>query len=626
MNYDPNVMTMSGDTYTVDDLIHLTIFSLKRPDIYKWANSYDWAESSSAPIKVGWRLDTPYVPDTGGVWVPGGGQPDDKTVYPGEDPVIPNEIIGMPGVINIPPRGIPSLITDGDYYDKWRPGDRFPIELNGIVGGVEFKHAWFFVYIIGFDHNSKIEGDKTIHFQFAKRAENGQEIAFTDKYYGNLGKGKGFCMNKTDTAKGGWKDSYMRTICKQLYYAMPKAWRNIIIPCPKYTDNVGDGKDSPDSVTMTKDKIFLLSEYECTGRNVCSNRAEENHQKQYEYYRLNGFRGKSKYNDPNGNVESWLRSPSNSSNSAFCSVDYSASDLCGESKGNLASLSLGFAPCFAVGGIGSPGRGGDYDPDNPEPNKPIPGVDGSGNRVIRVHIPQQINPPYEDGTVKSPQWDEYNDHAIVNLGGDWDGVITGTYHVILKLNPGCIWEDGTTEVKIVPWRILTVGEPVPSYSPIRVTIPTQINIPHYSHNKSYLIPEWDEWNEFAINIIGGTSGAVLAGIYYLKVELRPGYVWEDGTTGKKELLWQILPLGASVPDSGDGLYYPGGNVDASDDIEIIEQCIPKEPSPEKGDDDNSGRDNRVCCCGGFDTGLFNMLNSCDCDDGAECDCSKVVKI
>lgn len=609
-DYVSDVMMMSGDTYAVDDLLHTTMFTLKEPDIYTWNTSPD--ES----VEVKWKLTTPYEPDKDDS-DEDDSTPDDDQTDSDEDPVIPADIVGMPGVVDIPPSELPSLITSGDYIEELHPGDVFPIELNGVVGGVEFRHAWFFAYIIGLDHNSEIEGEKTVHFQFAKRAEDGQEIAFTDKYYGQLGDSKSFCVNKTDTASGGWKDSYMRAICREFFYAMPKAWRKILIPCPKYTDNVG-GSNFPESVTMTNDKIFLPSEYECIGRSDLANSAEENYQEQYLYYELNGFRGKRKYGELETKVKSWLRSPVKNSDSAFCSVDYSENNLYGESEESEASLSLGFAPCFAVGGIGSFGTGEGYTPDDTIPDSSNSGGGEITIPLKRVHIPQQIYPPFEDGTTKTPQWDEYNATAIVNLGGVWEGIPAGTYHVVLRLNPGYIWEDGTTEVKIVPWRILSFGEAVPTYSPIKVHIPEQINPPHYDgQNKT---PEWDEWNENAINVVGGNSYGVVAVDYTIKVELRPGYVWEDGTTGKKYLPWVILPSG-SVTDSSD-------NTSNEEAPEIIEQgeFISNKPYDEvEGDIDNSSG-GRVNCCCGCDTGLFDMLNNTQCDDGAVCDCTKNVEI
>lgn len=599
-NYNPDVMIMNGDTYAIDNSLHIPVVTLKQPDIY------EWDDGTSNPLEVKWRLDTPYDPNTGG------GEP----IFPGRKPSNPDDgdAIIRPGVVNIDPYDIPRLISDGDYTDRFHIGDKFPIELNGVVGGVEFKNAYFYVFIIGFDHNSEIENKKSIHFQFAKSLDNGREIAFTDKYYGQFGEGKGFCMNKSDSAKGGWMDSYMRTtICKQFYNALPEAWRKIIIPCPKYTDNMGDGKDSPNSVTMTKDKIFLLSEYECIGRNVSSNHAEDNYQKQYEYYKRNGFKGKGKYNSPNENVSCWLRSPSHSSDSHFCSVLYSPTNSSGGCAGEFPMSSLGFTPCFAVGESGSSGTGGDYDPDNPSD-------DTTGTGVKRVHIPRQINPSYEDGSAKSPQWDEYDDNAIINLGGEWNGISAGTYYVILKLNPGYIWEDSTTEIKTVPWKILATGEPMPfEPSPIKVHIPKQINPPHF--DGYFKTPEWDEWNRFAIDIIGGTEKAVPAGEYRINVKLLPGYVWEDGTTEDKILPWIILPVGAKSPDDSSG------DPDNSDKPEIIEQDkpIPDNPIDEEYDDNlNDYKNGNCCCC--CDTGLFDKLNACDCDDGFTCDCTKDIEI
>lgn len=638
-NYNPDLMIMSGDMYTVDEYPKLTVFTLKRPDLYRWQYSYEWADFSSGPLEVRWVVGIPYDPGTPGEF-PGVGdsnipfhdeddypdripdwdrEPDDPNdpIPPDDDPP-PNRVDGVgdpgDGIGDVLPEDIPGIITGGIADTLWDIGDMVPIKLDGEVGGVLFKDAWFYAYIIGFDHNPDIEGEKSIHFQFAKLTLNNKEIAFTDKYYGKNDHGKGFCMNTTNTANGGWRDSYMRnTICKQFYEALPEEWRKIIISCPKYTDNVGDGSNSENSITMTKDKIFLLSEYECLGRNISANHAEDKYQQQYEYYKRYGYKGKGKYNSPNEEAECWLRSPYYDMDDQFCVTSYSYYNPSGGCNGEYAADSYGFAPCFAVGGLRSPSAGGDYY-DKEDPNKPT-------ENLIRVHIPQQIHPPYEDGTVKQPQWDEYNDVAIINLGGEWNGIPTDTYHVILDLRPGYIWEDNTTEIKHVPWRILALDDPTPpSPATIVVHIPEQINPPYYDGTTKY--PEWDEWNDFAIKIIGGIRYNVLVGEYRLIVELEPGYIWEDGTTEEKYLPWIILPR----------VY--GEELPSEDDPEIIEQgkrdpnkpYDPDDPNIDTGDNviNNTGQGTNCCCC--CDTGLFDKLNNAEFDYGEECDCSKDVDI
>lgn len=627
-NYNPDLMIMSGDTYTVDEYPKLTVFTLKHPDIYRWRGNYEWADASSEPLEVRWVVSMPYDPKNDGR-LPGSDYSDDD--YPDNDNPddLPGDIDDTPrdnisdgggglsgDIAKVRPGDIATAIR-GDIHDKiWHIGDKVPIKINGDVGGVRFKDAWFYAYIIGFNHNMEIEGGgRSIHFQFAKFSQNDKEIAFTDKFYGRIDAGNGFCMNTTDTAKGGWRDSYMRnTICRQFYEALPKEWQDVIISCPKYTDNVGDGNGAESSVTMTKDKIFLLSEYECLGRNVSSNHAEDNYQKQYDYYKENGYTGKGKYSALNEEAECWLRSPYYDTNDQFCVTSYSYYNPSGGVNGEYAADSYGFAPCFAVGELYSASAGGDFYDDD-DPNKPT-------DNLKRVHIPQQIDPPYEDETVKSPQWDEYDDIAIINLGGEWNGISADTYKVILNLNPGYIWEDGTREIKTVPWRILPVGEPMPTKpAPIRVHIPEQIDPPHFDGTGK--TPEWDEWNRFAINVIGGTLYGVIATEYTVKVELKADYVWEDGTTDEKYLPWVILPrvFVDELPDE--------------DKPEIIEQdksdpdkpYDPDDPNVDTGDnipDDSECKHNT--CCGCCDTGLFDKLNNCDCDDGAECDCTKDVEI
>lgn len=502
------------------------------------------------------------------------------------------------------PDDISKVIDEGIPDEIWHIGDKVPIRINGDIGGVKFDNAWFYAYIIGFDHNMSLEGgEKTIHFQFAKLTKNDKEISFTDKKYGKSSVGNSFCMNTTDTASGGWRDSYMRnTICRQFYEALPKEWQDIIIHCPKYTDNVGDGSDSESSVTLTKDKIFLLSEYECLGKNTNANSSEPNKQAQYDYYKEHGYSRKGKYSAQDEEAVCWLRSPHKTETDKFCTSSYSFNDLCGKSESNLASFSYGFAPCFAVGGRYSDSTGGDFYDDD-DPNKPV-------ESLKRVHIPQQINPPYEDGAVKTPEWDEYNNIAIIDLGGEWDGITAGTYSVELALKSGYIWEDDTMENKEVPWVILSVGEPMPERpTPIVVHIPKQFPIPYFDGTVKF--PQWDEWNKYAINIIGGTRQGIIATNYILKVNLSPGYVWNDNTAEEKELPWVILPrdISASNPSS------PDSTPDEEEKEVIVEEKFesgnPTSPDNPffdvEGSIPGAGANGNCCCCC-CDNGLFDLLD------------------
>ncbi len=219
----------------------------------------------------------------------------------------------------------------------------------------------------------------------------------------------------------------------------------------------------------------------------------------------------------------------------------------------------------------------------------------------KVHIPRQANRPIEDGTTKYPEWDRYDNIAIINRGGEWEGVTAGERYVILELYDGYIWEDDTNEIKAVPWKIYEVGTSDMDIEPIPIRIPEQINPPYYDgHVKE---PEWDSWDDYGFDIIEGVLMEVPAGEYRIKLRLKTGYIWEDGTTEDKVITWVINPR-AEIPDAD----------------------IPRDPAPEReGDGNGDGNGNNgtgcgygCCCC---DMGLYDILKKSCPEDDEHYDCT-----
>ena len=160
-----------------------------------------------------------------------------KKMYVGVDGVarkIKKAYVGVGGVArlfyatvdtvlaNNTPEEIQAVAQSGQAANYWAVGDMVPITLNGTVGNLTFSNETYYAFIIGFDHNSSIEGSNTIHFQFGKTSA-GVDIAFVDGYYGLSG-GSGFGMNSSESNSGGWKSCRMRTtICPAFKSAMPSA-------------------------------------------------------------------------------------------------------------------------------------------------------------------------------------------------------------------------------------------------------------------------------------------------------------------------------------------------------------------------------------------------------------------
>lgn len=134
-----------------------------------------------------------------------------------------------------------------------------------------------------------------------------------------------------------------KTICQAFLNALPTDRRNIIVACTKYSDNTGGGKDTASQVTSTSDKIWLLSEFEVQGKRSYANSAEQNYQKQYDYYKNGNSKIKYKHDDMGSACSWWLRSVRAANATGFCSVNTS-----GSANARYACNSLGFAPGFKV--------------------------------------------------------------------------------------------------------------------------------------------------------------------------------------------------------------------------------------------------------------------------------------
>ncbi len=245
------------------------------------------------------------------------------------------------------PADIKAAADAGVAPNFWSVGDKIDIPIRGQVGHLIIDVTYQAV-IIGFNHNSNIEGNNTIHFQIGKD-KNGVDIAFCDNGYAmayNSGVSSRFVMNRTATNANGWEQSYMRTtICTKLINIMPSDWDNVISACTKYTDNLGDGVDDGRNVTATTDKIFLLSEYEIFGFTSYSNMAEADYQKQYDYYKNGNNTVRFKHNATATPCVWWTRSPEVGMPKRFCAVYED-----GSNNSAVANLSYGFAPCFKIGG------------------------------------------------------------------------------------------------------------------------------------------------------------------------------------------------------------------------------------------------------------------------------------
>ena len=258
--------------------------------------------------------------------------PSDKTI---------NVTISLPdtSLANNTPDIIAAAAKSGQAANYWSVGDKVGIAVNGSFGGLSYNNT-VYAFILGFNHNSSVEGGNSIHFQFGKTA-SGVDIAFVNSYGSTS---TGFCMNTSNTNSGGWNNSYMRkTICPAFLAALPTAWQNIIAACTKYSDNTGGGSNTASYVTATSDKIWLLSEMEVQGTRSYANSAEANYQKQYDYYRNGNSKVKYQHTATTSACNWWLRSVDAGNANRFCDVGTD-----GSANISGAYYSRGFAPGFKV--------------------------------------------------------------------------------------------------------------------------------------------------------------------------------------------------------------------------------------------------------------------------------------
>lgn len=280
------------------------------------------------------------------------------------------------------------LISDvsarGEGENYFSVGDCKAVDLKGTVGTVELDHTYY-VYIIGFDHNADVTGDRGITFGTFKTApDNGIDIALvssTDNYASYTDGTKAFNMNHWGAFNyGGWagcdlrydllgstdvapsdygnakslsvvgydatKTCATKPVENTLMAALPADLRAVMKPMTIYADNVGNKSTAEANVTATIDYLPLLAHYEIHGSiGSYPNQYEQNKQAQYAYFAAGNSKTKKKHSDPaSANGAFWLtRSAGKSGKDYFC-VLYS--------NGNAGTVSANYAcglvPIFLV--------------------------------------------------------------------------------------------------------------------------------------------------------------------------------------------------------------------------------------------------------------------------------------
>lgn len=265
----------------------------------------------------------------------------------------PNAIAGISAGLEIPSLEeapwtmISGISQAGLAANCWSVGDRKSVTLNGTVGSRAFSNETYYVYIIGINHNSSIEGENRIHFKFGYSSlVDGKHLTFVDSGYETAKtSGSWFNMNNTASNSGGWEGSNMRnSICPAFKKVMPPGLQAVLKSVTKYSDNTGNGSDNAANVTATTEEVFLISSYEAGYTSKTPNSAEKNYQAQYPIY-SNGNADRISYkHDATSDLGAWwTRSVSAKNATHFCCVG-----TMGGANSYGANYSYGFSPAFCV--------------------------------------------------------------------------------------------------------------------------------------------------------------------------------------------------------------------------------------------------------------------------------------
>ena len=261
---------------------------------------------------------------------------------------------------------IKSVADASQGANYWAVGDRKAVTVNGTVG-TQAINGTYYVYILGFNHNSSREGTGITFGTFKTALSGGTDICLVDSHYNDYSTGgqKWFNMNhSSNTNSGGWKGCDLRydvlgstnsnnndagtttatsPVSGTLMAALPSDLRAVMKPMTIYTDNTGGGSNTASYVTASVDYLPLLAEFEIFGTRSYANSAEQNYQQQYQYYKNGNSKVKYRHSSTSSTARWWGRSPSYRNSTTFCLVSTN-----GHANDHAAGNSYGLAPAFRV--------------------------------------------------------------------------------------------------------------------------------------------------------------------------------------------------------------------------------------------------------------------------------------
>ena len=274
---------------------------------------------------------------------------------------------------------ISEISAAGEGANYFSVGDTKSVALKGTMGTLALDKT-LYVYILGFDHNSDVEG-KGVQFGGFKttNGSDGVNVCLVDSHYNdnNTSGAKWFNIQHWGYSNhGGWARCDIRydilgstdiapmnygkkaasgdigynatpncatePVANTLMSCLPADLRAVMKPIVKYSDNVGGRTDTEANVTSTIDYLPLLAEFEIFGTSNYANSAEQKYQRKYDYYNIANVR-KFKHSAPETSARWWGRSVSIADNAKFLTTSPNAT-----SNMRDADDSYGVAPAFMV--------------------------------------------------------------------------------------------------------------------------------------------------------------------------------------------------------------------------------------------------------------------------------------
>ena len=281
---------------------------------------------------------------------------------------------------------INNIIKNGAAQNYFAIGDYFEVNLNGDWVDVSFDNEKVYATIIGFNHNSGIEGQNTVHFCLGYKKIEDEEsgkvyfknTAFCGAVYETDTNGTpGSSVHSTTISLYGtvaiadkyWKNSRMRTTILNgitddgsesgatdstnttcLLKVLPSDLVSCIISAPKYSTNAVSGTSNLQAaVTRTKDKLWILDHYEVNTKEITSTNAtylKNVKLQQYEFFKNYWAKIRYSFADPNKRIRTYFRTKVTSSSNNYIAMTSDGSN--GFSVLWIRRLAA-CLPCFGMG-------------------------------------------------------------------------------------------------------------------------------------------------------------------------------------------------------------------------------------------------------------------------------------